>query len=167
MSLLLLTQLAMAQPAEAVAVPITDPPMCDPVAPQDLDKATDDLGRELACPVCSGQSVAGSTVPVALGMKAIIHSGLSQGYCPEQISDYFVSVYGDDVVLDPSKRGDSALIWLPLLGVLVGFVGAGVWWMRQPKVPLEASEPAGGAADTQATAAEDPYQAQVLRELDE
>lgn len=143
-------------------VPLTEPPMCDPVPEAQLDHATDDLGRELACPICAGQSVSGSQTPVALGMKAIIRESLAAGYCPEQISDYFVLVYGDDVVLDPSKRGNSALLWLPLLGVLVGFVGAGVWWVRQPKGPVELSPEPQESGDP-----EDPYQAQVLRELDE
>lgn len=149
-------------PLAQAEVPLTEPPMCDPVPELLLDEATDDLGRELACPICAGQSVSGSQTPVALGMKAIIRESLSLGYCPEQISDYFVLVYGDDVVLDPSKRGNSALVWLPLLGVLVGFVGAGIWWVRQPKTPLESPEPPPVSADP-----DDPYQAQVLRELDE
>ena len=152
-------------PVAQAEVPLTEAPMCDPVPEPMLDEATHDLGRELACPICAGQSVSGSQTPVALGMKAIIRESLSMGYCPEQISDYFVLVYGDDVVLDPSKRGNSALVWLPLLGVLVGFAGAGIWWVRQPKTPVETPEErpkAPVSADP-----EDPYQAQVLRELDE
>lgn len=152
-------------PVVQAEVPMTEPPMCDPVPEQMLDEAAHDLGRELACPICAGQSVSGSQTPVALGMKAIILEALALGYCPEQISDYFVLVYGDDVVLDPSKRGNSALVWLPLLGVLVGFVGAGFWWVRQPKTPLQtAPSPKGSPVSADP---EDPYQAQVLRELDE
>lgn len=161
MTWMLLAALALSPFAQA-EVPLTDPPMCDPVPDLMLDEATDDLGRELACPICAGQSVSGSQTPVALGMKAIIREGLAMGYCPEQISDYFVLVYGDDVVLDPSKRGNSALVWLPLLGVLVGFVGAGIWWVRQPKTLVDPPE-----AEPESVDNEDPYQAQVLRELDE
>ncbi|MED5374561.1 MAG: cytochrome c-type biogenesis protein CcmH [Myxococcota bacterium] len=162
----LLASLSLAQSPQA-AFPITAPPMCDAVPPELLDKETDDLGRELACPICSGQSVSGSQTPVALGMKEIIHTGLAQGYCPEQITEYFISVYGDDVVLDPSKQaGNAALIWMPLLGVFAGFGLAAFWWVRQPKVPLEKAEPAPVTSPADESA-EDPYAAQVLRELDE
>ncbi|MFT5582899.1 MAG: cytochrome c-type biogenesis protein CcmH/NrfF [Cognaticolwellia sp.] len=153
-------------PSALADVPLTEPPMCDPVSDAMLDEATHDMGRELACPICAGQSVSGSQTPVALGMKAIIRESLSLGYCSEQISDYFVLVYGDDVVLDPSKRGNSALVWLPLLGVLVGFVGAGFWWVRQPKTLVETPSVPPEGANVSADP-EDPYQAQVLRELDE
>ena len=88
MTWMLLAVLALSPTAQA-EVPLTDPPMCEAVPDHLLDEATDDLGRELACPICAGQSVSVPQTPVALGMKAIIREALAMGYCPEQISDYF------------------------------------------------------------------------------
>jgi cytochrome c-type biogenesis protein CcmH/NrfF len=88
------------------------------------EQATDtaEQAREVAgtlrCPSCAGEDVANSMAPVAVAMREVINDQLQQGRTPEQIRAWFAQNYGDDVLLDPPRRGAGWLLWaLPVLGV--------------------------------------------------
>jgi cytochrome c-type biogenesis protein CcmH len=81
------------------------------------------LASELQCPVCQGQSIAASPAPMARQMKDLIRSQVSEGYTDEQVKEYFVSKYGEWVLLQPRAAGFNLLVYiLPVLVLLLGGV---------------------------------------------
>lgn len=83
-----------------------------------------DVGRELRCVVCQNLSVADSPSEMAKQMRDLIRERLLAGESPQAIRAYFVSKYGDWILLDPPKRGFNLVAWtLPFLAVIGGCVG--------------------------------------------
>ena len=68
------------------------------VAP-DLEDQTRALAAELRCVVCQNLSVADSPSEMAQQMRAIVREQLQAGKTPEQVKDFFVSKYGEWVLL--------------------------------------------------------------------
>ena len=93
-----------------------------PAAAQDVySERTLEIARRLACPVCSGESVADSNSQLAYEMRAIIEQQVQAGRSDDEIIQFFVDRYGPSIVLEPPKSGFTlALWWLPVLVVLVG-----------------------------------------------
>jgi cytochrome c-type biogenesis protein CcmH len=81
------------------------------------------LGTRIKCPVCQGESIADSPSETATAMLDIVEERVAEGQSDGQIIDYFVSRYGDGILLDPPFAGRTLLLWLlPLFAV-----GGGVW----------------------------------------
>lgn len=88
---------------------------------EELDTRAAEVAAELRCPICRAQSVLESPVDLARDMRATIRDKLAAGESPEQIKAYFVSRYGESVLLQPPARGFNLLVYLlPLLALLVG-----------------------------------------------
>lgn len=90
---------------------------------QDLDIKTRELAKTLRCAVCQTESVWDSNAELARQMRQIIRERLSQGQSAEEIRAYFLSRYGDYILLEPRKRGLNWLLWLGPF-VLLGIGGA-------------------------------------------
>ena len=107
------------------------------IAPRDsvLEDQVHQVGSKLRCPVCQGLSVAAS--PSANDMRDVIRSQLKAGKTPAEVEAYFVSKYGEWILLRPEPRGfNLALYVLPALMVLGGigviFVLARKWTRNSP-----------------------------------
>ena len=105
-------------------LPADLPPPGPPPAAEDVEKITHDIASGLRCPVCQGLSVADSPSHTAVAMKDRVRFLVEQGYSPEQIDAYFVSRYGEWVLLAPPARGLTWLLWLGPFALL----GAGALW---------------------------------------
>jgi cytochrome c-type biogenesis protein CcmH len=82
------------------------------------------LASSLACPVCQGQSVAESDVPVAREIRAEIRRRVDAGETDDQIRGFLVDIYGEDVDYTPSAEGVTALVWvLPPLVAIASVAG--------------------------------------------
>ena len=91
--------------------------------PEKFEEEVRMLASELRCVVCQNLSVADSPSEMAQQMRGIIREQLQQGKTPEQIKAYFVSKYGEWVLLAPSKKGFSLLLWvLPFVALAVGLL---------------------------------------------
>jgi cytochrome c-type biogenesis protein CcmH/NrfF len=76
---------------------------------------------ELRCPVCEGSSIEESPSQQASEMKAIVDEQLTAGKSEEEIKDYFVSKYGEWILLDPPAHGINLLMYvLPLVLAIAG-----------------------------------------------
>lgn len=81
------------------------------------------LASELRCPVCQGLSIQDSPSPLALQMKDLIRAQLAAGRSDAEVREYFVSRYGEWVLLEPRAAGFNLLVYLlPALGLLGGAV---------------------------------------------
>jgi cytochrome c-type biogenesis protein CcmH len=81
------------------------------------------LSEEFACPVCGGQSIAESDVPIAREIKREIRVRLDQGQTDEQIRQYLGALYpGMD--LRPKASGLTGLVWfLPVFAFVLAVAG--------------------------------------------
>jgi len=117
---------------------------CAASAPPTSSTALDDRVREIAsdlrCVVCQNLSVADSPSDLAREMRNLIRELVQQGKSRQEIQDYFVSRYGEFVLLAPPKHGFSLLVWvLPFLALVIGAGGvylvARRWATRPPGGP--------------------------------
>ncbi len=79
------------------------------------------LAAELRCPVCQNLSVGDSPSEMATQMREVIHEKLKNGESPDQIRSYFVSRYGEWILLSPTRQGFNWIAWLlPFVAILGG-----------------------------------------------
>jgi len=148
------------------------------VAGEDLEDRMREVASGLRCPVCQNLSVADSSSEMAREMRALIVDQLREGKRPEEIRDYFVSKYGQWILLSPAPRGVGLVVWIvPTLGAVAGLGGA-VWLLRRwsrrgtaPPLPVDAAaltwirEAVQAGDSLAALTPEEARQVEALREL--
>lgn len=115
------------------------------------------LAQGFACPVCAGQSVAESDVPVAREIRRQIGIWVDEGRSDRYIRDELVAAYDIDIDYNPSGAGLTGLVWV--LPVAAGMATAGaliVIFHRRRTAAVastgETVEPAAAASSTPAAA---------------
>jgi cytochrome c-type biogenesis protein CcmH len=102
------------------------------------------LERELACPVCSGESVADSNAPEARAIRDDIRDRIDDGQSDGEIVDAYASVYGERIKLNPADNGLALVAWgLPVVAVIAGAAGVAIAlrrWSREPRLPASAED---------------------------
>jgi cytochrome c-type biogenesis protein CcmH len=90
-----------------------------------LDDQVRAIASRLRCPVCQNESVADSPSELAAQMRALIRTRLQNGESPDAIVAYFVSRYGEWILLDPPRRGLGWLLWTaPGIALALGLLVA-------------------------------------------
>jgi cytochrome c-type biogenesis protein CcmH len=90
---------------------------------QDLEEQVQKIASELRCPVCQNLSTGDSPSELAQEMRQMILSQLQEGKTPEEIKAYFVSKYGQWVLLAPTPQGFNLVLWiLPFVAAGAGVV---------------------------------------------
>ena len=99
------------------------------------------LAQDFACPVCQGQSVAESDVPVARNIRREIRVWVDEGRSDAFIRDQLVADFGEDIDYTPPASGISALVWiLPVAAFIGGAAGLALVFRRwRREALLEAS----------------------------
>ncbi len=101
------------------------------------------LESVVRCPTCEDLSVAQSSAPTAVAVRAAVDQLIAEGRSDQQIEAYLVARYGSSIVLDPPASGWSLLVWLlPLLGGLAATTGLVVVLLRRRRQP--GGDPEGG-----------------------
>lgn len=138
-----------------------------------LEARVQKLGKELRCAVCQGLSIADSPSSMARAQLDKVRELVSQGKTDHEVKAYFVERYGEWALLEPPAHGFNWFVWLgPVALVLVGAWVIARQLRRGPETPPEAAAEGGAttaAHETETTTtaeAEDPYLAQVRRELE-
>jgi cytochrome c-type biogenesis protein CcmH len=85
--------------------------------PTDAQRAAA-IDSVVRCPTCEDLSVAQSTAPTAVTVRAAVAQQIAEGRSDQQVESYLVGRYGSSIVLDPPAAGWSLLVWL--LPLLVG-----------------------------------------------
>jgi cytochrome c-type biogenesis protein CcmH len=116
-----------------------------PAAAQSPSRPVDEqqvyeVASQLRCVVCQNLSVADSPSEMANQMRGIVRERLASGETPAQVRQYFVTRYGDWILLAPPRHGFTLLVWLaPLAAVLVGIVVVALllrrWTSRRRPAP--------------------------------
>lgn len=106
----------------ALAVTV-DKPLTDPAQ----EAAAQSLFHTLKCVVCEGQSLAESDATLAVQMRGLIRTMLSEGKSEPEVLEFFRTRYGDKITMAPPVAGRTAPLWLaPVL-----MLAAAVWWLRK------------------------------------
>ena len=85
-----------------------------------LDQRVQDVASQLKCPVCQGESVADSQATIAQQMRQVIREQLQSGKSEQDVVQYFVRSYGNQIVWLPLWQGFSLLAWLIPMAFLLG-----------------------------------------------
>jgi cytochrome c-type biogenesis protein CcmH len=106
-ALLLLSSAALAvEPSEQLADPA-------------LEARARALSQELRCQVCQNQSIDDSNAPLAADLRRLVRERLQAGDSDRAVLDFLVQRYGDNVLLRPPLRLDTALLWFGPLALLL------------------------------------------------
>src|SRR6266516_620236 len=105
---------------------------------QTLDQQMHDVASQLKCLVCQGESVADSPAILSQQMRGVIRQQLQSGKSEQEVIQYFVSRYGDRILLAPPWQGLTLLAWLipialMLGGILLLFVVLRSWQSQSDK----------------------------------
>lgn len=88
------------------------------------------LAVRLKCPICAGESLAGSQTDLAQDLRARIEDEIAAGSTDDEIIAIFVASYGEQVLLDPPSTGWGAALWALPLGVLIAG-GVAIFGLRR------------------------------------
>ncbi len=88
-----------------------------------LEARTTAVASTLRCPVCQGESIQDSPSELAQQMRSVVRDRLRAGQTPDQVRSYFVSRYGEWILLEPKMTGlNIALYVLPVVLVVGGLI---------------------------------------------
>lgn len=137
-------------------------------SPEELDNLTAQVAAELRCLVCRGQSVLESSSQLAQEMKAVIRDRLASGETPEQVKAYFLSSYGDYILLMPRAQGVSLLVYLlPALALVGGgllLFGVLKRWTRATRDSMSVPASASRSASEASPEAAAPFESELSPE---
>ena len=85
-----------------------------------LEARTKAVATQLRCPVCQGLSIQDSPSELSQQMKQIVRDQLRAGKSPEQVKAYFVSKYGEWILLEPPAHGMNLAVYLAPFILLLG-----------------------------------------------
>ncbi len=105
-----------------------------------LEARTNAVAEQLRCPVCRGVSIRDSPADLAQQMRILIKDDLRAGKTPDEIKAYFVSKYGESILLTPKASGFNLVVYaLPMLAVLGGLAVVVIamrrWTTKPPEEP--------------------------------
>jgi cytochrome c-type biogenesis protein CcmH len=112
------------------------------------------VDAQLRCPSCEDVSVADSSAPTAVAVRAIVLARVRAGQSDGEIEGFLVSRYGPDILLRPPATGATGTVWIvPVVAVVVALGGLGVFFWRRRRAPSAALEDEDRALVDQALAA--------------
>lgn len=97
-----------------------EPPAAASAADSALEAQTSAVASQLRCPVCQGLSIQDSPSELARSMRSLVREQLADGKSPAQVEAYFVSKYGEWILLAPSARGFNLLAYAAPTILIVG-----------------------------------------------
>ncbi len=85
------------------------------------------LADDFACPVCQGQSLGESDVPIARTIRSTIRTMVDEGRTDAEVRTMLVERFGEDIDYTPTGRGLTGMVWvLPVLAVAAAVTGLGL-----------------------------------------
>jgi cytochrome c-type biogenesis protein CcmH len=107
-----------------------------------LERRARDISAGLRCLVCQNQSIDDSDAQLAKDLRVLVRERLVSGDTDAQVQDFLVQRYGEFVLLKPTFRAHTLLLWLtPALVLTLGGIGAWAAMRRRPAgAPLDENE---------------------------
>ncbi|HEY7983554.1 MAG TPA: cytochrome c-type biogenesis protein [Ktedonobacterales bacterium] len=110
--------------------------------PRALDDRVMDVASQLQCLPCQGESVADSPSSWATQVRGVIRAQLQSGKSEQQVIQYFVDRYGENIRQDPPKSGFTLLMWLGPLAALAAGIALVTLVARQWRAQAATTAPA-------------------------
>lgn len=112
-------------PALIFACAFTQPQekLADPA----LEARAMEIGRNLRCIVCEGQSVEDSNAPQAHDVRVLVREMVAQGKTDADVLEYMKQRYGNAILMTPPFDAATLILWLAPLLVLAG-AGLAAWF---------------------------------------
>ena len=88
-----------------------------------LEARTSALAAQLRCPVCQGLSIQDSPSELSQQMRSLVKDQLRAGRTPDEVKAYFVSKYGEWILLEPKPRGFNLLVYALPVVLVAGGIG--------------------------------------------
>lgn len=101
--------------------------MAGTVEEEEIDLQVRAIAKTLRCTICQNESIWESQAPLAQQMRDLVKERIMKGESPDQIRAYFLSRYGDYILLAPQKSGLNWLLWA---GPFVLLAGGGLFLYR-------------------------------------
>jgi len=99
-----------------------------------LEERAREISAELRCLVCQNQSIDDSDAQLAKDLRVLVRERLVAGDTDEQVRNFLVQRYGEFVLLRPSFRAQTLLLWLtPALVLVLGGLGVYAATRRRPQ----------------------------------
>ena len=115
----------------------------DPGPPTDAQRAHR-IADQVRCPTCRGLSAADSDAPAAQFIRDESLRRVRAGETDSEVLAFFVTRYGQDILLEPEARGVAGLVWaLPAAAVVAaigGLVVAFRRWRARPGAVVSAAD---------------------------
>jgi cytochrome c-type biogenesis protein CcmH len=96
-----------------------------------LERDVRAVSSQLRCVVCQGLSLQDSPSELAQEMRGIVREQLAAGRSQQEVKDYFVSKYGEWVLMEPKRQGFNLAVYVLPVVMLVGGAGFVVYKARQ------------------------------------
>lgn len=90
------------------------------IAETQLDRDVSEVAAQLRCPVCQGLSLQDSPSELSQEMKDVIRTQLAEGRSKEEVKAYFVSKYGEWILMEPPAEGFNLAVYLLPVVALIG-----------------------------------------------
>ncbi len=101
----------------------------------------------IRCPSCEDLSVASSSAPTAVAVRATVRELVGEGRTDAQVEQYLEARYGSTIVLDPPASGWSLLVWvLPVACGVLAAVALTVVLVRRRRIG-NGDDPLAGNSD--------------------
>lgn len=86
----------------------------------------------IRCLVCAGQSIADSDAEMAGDMRSLIRTRIAAGETPDQIRDWLIARYGNEITYDPPLEPVTWPLWAaPALLLVFGLLLARTRFKRR------------------------------------
>jgi cytochrome c-type biogenesis protein CcmH len=110
-------------------------------ADSSLEARTTAVASTLRCPVCQGESIQDSPSELAQQMRAVVRDRLRTGQTPDEVRAYFVSRYGEWILLEPKMTGLNIALYVLPVALVVGGLILIVILVRRWTKPVEGASP--------------------------
>ncbi len=138
------------------------------VSPVKADSATvRDIAKQLICQCGCTMILSNCTHDECMvrdTMNTLIEQKLAQGQSEEQIIQFFVAQYGEQVLASPPKRGFNLTAWILPFAAILG--GGGIIYLALKKWTKRGRQSQTGAT-AEAEEGDEEYQRRLEQELEE
>ena len=90
-----------------------------------LEARAEALSKNIRCQVCQNEDIDDSAAPLAADMRRLVREKMVAGWSDQQILDFLVRRYGDNVLMRPPIQPMTWVLWFGPAALLV-VAGAGV-----------------------------------------
>jgi len=120
------------------------------------------IDRLIMCPVCPAETIDQAQVQISQQMRTVVREMLAAGKTRDEILDFFVDRYGQDILASPPKSGINLVAWIaPIVGVAAALVA--VYFILRS---MSRKEPSPATSQPAYDAGLIPYLQLVDRHLD-